>query len=130
LKVWVSFHHYGKTKLGQWVDNNIAHAKHLHQLAIGDPNFESATEPVMSAVCLHFKTPHLSNEENRRLHFNVTEKIESEGKFWFATTMMKGKTWFRINPVNIYTKMEHIDELFKTLQSYCKEELRKFTSVI
>jgi glutamate/tyrosine decarboxylase-like PLP-dependent enzyme len=129
LKVWVSFHHYGKTKLGEWVDNNIAHAKHLHQLAIKDPHFESATEPVMSAVCLHYKTPQLSNEENKRLHFNVTEKIESEGKFWFATTMMKGKTWFRINPVNIYTRMEHIDELFKTLQSYCKEELKKFVTV-
>ena len=126
LKVWVSFHHYGKTKMGEWVDNNIAHAKHLHQLAINDGHFQSATEPVMSAVCLHYKTPQLTNEQNKQLHFAVTEKIESEGRFWFATTIMKGKTWFRINPVNIYTKMEHIDNLFKTLQSYCKEELSKY----
>jgi len=123
LKVWVSFHHYGKTKIGAWVDNNIAHAKHLHGLALDDADFESATEPVMSAVCLHYKTPHLTPEENKQLHFRVTEKIESEGKFWFATTIMKGKTWFRINPVNIYTEMKHIDSLFKTLKSYCKSEV-------
>jgi aromatic-L-amino-acid decarboxylase len=126
LKVWVSFHHYGKTKMGEWVDNNIAHAKHLHQLALNDPHFESATEPIMSAVCLHYKTPQLTTEQNKQLHFTVTEKIESEGKFWFATTIMKGKTWFRINPVNIYTKMEHINNLFETLQTYCKEELTKW----
>jgi aromatic-L-amino-acid decarboxylase len=129
LKVWVSFHHYGKTKMGEWVDNNIGHAKHLHQLAINDPHFESATEPVMSAVCLHFKTPQLTEEENKQLHFTVTEKIESEGRFWFATTIMKGKTWFRVNPVNIYTKMEHMDELFKTLQAYCRAELAKYVPV-
>ena len=129
LKVWVSFQHYGKTKMGEWVDNNMEHAKHLHRLALNDPHFESATEPVMSAVCLHFKTPKLTNEENKKLHFRVAEKIEKEGKFWFATTIMKEKTWFRINPVNIYTTMEHIDELFKALRSHCKEELEKFIPV-
>ena len=129
LKVWVSFHHYGKTKIGQWVDNNVAHARHLHQLAIDDSNFESATEPIMSAVCLHYKTPHLSNEQNKQLHFAVTERIESEGKFWFATTIMKGKTWFRINPVNIYTTMEHMDALFNTLQIYCTEEVSRYVTV-
>jgi len=127
LKVWVSFHHYGKTKIGEWIDNNIGHAKHLHHLAIGDGHFESATEPLMSAVCLHYKTPELGNEQNKRLHFAVTEKIESEGHFWFATTIMKGKTWFRINPVNIYTTMNHMDELFKTLQAYCQEEEKRLS---
>ncbi len=126
LKVWVSFHHYGKSKIGEWVDNNIAHAKRLHQLVETDPHFQSATEPVMSAVCLHYKTPRLTNEENKQLHFAVTERIESEGHFWFATTIMKGKTWFRINPVNIYTTIEHIDNLFKMLKAYCEEELKKY----
>jgi glutamate/tyrosine decarboxylase-like PLP-dependent enzyme len=129
LKVWVSFHHYGKSKIGEWVDNNIAHAKHLHQLATNDSNFESATEPVMSAVCLHYKTPQLSPEENKQLHFAVAEKIESEGKFWFATTIMKNKTWFRINPVNIYTTIQHINELFATLKSYCETELANYVAV-
>ena len=125
LKIWVSFHHYGKTKIGEWVDNNIEHARHLHRLAVNDPDFESATEPMMSAVCLHFKTPELTPEQNKQLHFAVTERIEGEGKFWFATTIMKGKTWFRINPVNIYTEMKDIDNLFRTLKIYCGEELGK-----
>jgi glutamate/tyrosine decarboxylase-like PLP-dependent enzyme len=129
LKVWISFRHYGKSKFGEWVDNNIAHAKHLHQLATNDSNFESATEPLMSAVCLHYKTPQLTPEENKQLHFTVAEKIESEGKFWFATTIMKNKTWFRVNPVNIYTTMQHIKDLFATLKSYCESELTNYVTV-
>ena len=123
LKIWVSFHHYGKSKIAEWIENNISLAKRLHQLAIKTDNFESATEPKMSAVCLHYKTPQLTDEQNKQLHFAVAEKIESEGKYWFATTIMKGKTWFRVNPVNIYTEKKHIDGLFETLKEYCAIEI-------
>ncbi len=130
LKVWVSFHHYGKTRIGEWIDNNIGHARLLHQLATGGNEFESATEPVMSAVCLHYKTPGLTAGENRELHFRVAERIEAEGKFWFATTIMKGKTWFRINPVNIYTTAEHIQGLYHDLRAYCLEESSRMRNVL
>ncbi|MBC7950176.1 MAG: hypothetical protein H7Y42_19990 [Chitinophagaceae bacterium] len=55
------------------------------------------------------------------MHHEVAARIEKEGKFWFATTSMKGKTWFRINPVNIYTTIETMDSLFETLSQYCDE---------
>src|SRR5206468_1162830 len=45
LKVWMSFQHYGKQKLGEWVENNIAHAQQLHNLATTSNVFESATDP-------------------------------------------------------------------------------------
>jgi aromatic-L-amino-acid decarboxylase len=122
LKVWMSFQHYGKSKLGAWVDDNIRLAKKLHELAVNGEDFISATEPQMSAVCLHYKTPGWNEEKNKQLHFSVAERIEREGKFWFATTIMKGKTWFRINPVNIYTRDEHIESLFTTLAAYCRQE--------
>jgi aromatic-L-amino-acid decarboxylase len=126
LKVWTSFQHYGKDQLGKWVDDNIAQAKHLHNLAISSKDFESATEPKMSAVCIRYKTEGLSNEELSKLHYNVAARIEKEGQFWFATTELKGKTYFRINPVNIHTTIETMDALFKTLQEYCENEYKNF----
>jgi hypothetical protein len=36
-----------------------------------------------------------------------------------STTELKGKTWFRINPVNFRTRKEHMDELFRLLQHEC-----------
>jgi aromatic-L-amino-acid decarboxylase len=121
LKVWTSFQHYGKDQIGKWVANNIAQAKHLHNLASNSKNFESATEPKMSAICIRYKGNEMTNEELSKLHYEVAARIEKEGKFWFATTELKGKTYFRINPVNIYTTIETMEALFKTLQEYCEK---------
>lgn len=121
LKVWMSFQHYGKTQIGKWVDGNVAQARHLHQLATDSPYFESATEPVMSATCIRYKADDLTDQQLAVLHHDVAARIEREGKFWFASTAMKGKTWFRINPVNIYTTKETMDELFEMLGKYCRE---------
>ncbi len=123
LKVWMSFHHYGKEKLGEWVDKNAGQAMHLHELAMSSTDFDSATEPRMSAVCIRYAGGELTNEEATQLHHQVAARIEKEGNFWFATTVLKGKTWFRINPVNIHTTIQTMDALFQTLQQYCPGEL-------
>ena len=125
LKVWMSFQHYGKSKIGEWVDNNISQAKYLHKLVGLNKDFESAIEPMMSAICIRYKADGLSNEQLTRLHHEVTSRIEKEGHFWFATTTMKNKTWFRINPVNIYTTIQTMEVLYNSLQKYCKEAEEK-----
>jgi hypothetical protein len=37
-----------------------------------------------------------------------------------STTELKGKTWFRINPVNFRTRKEHMAELLRLLQQECR----------
>ena len=120
LKVWMSFHHYGKTQIGEWVDKNIAQAKYLHQLVISENIFESATEPMMSAICIRYKAQELNKQQLSKLHYDVASRIEAEGQFWFATTEMKGQTWFRINPVNIHTTQQHMAQLYEVLKEKCK----------
>jgi aromatic-L-amino-acid decarboxylase len=121
LKVWASFQHYGKQQLGEWVDKNIDQAKHLHKSAVNEGIFHSATEPFMSAICLHYHSPRLTPEQSRQLHFEVARRIEQSGRFWFATTEMKGQTWFRINPVNLHTTIEHIEQLYDLLKKTCQK---------
>ena len=121
LKVWTSFHHYGKHQIGEWIDNNIEQAGRLHQLAIAGEVFESATKPQMSAICLHYKSNGLTRGQSTQLHHEVASRIEKSGKFWFATTEMKGKTWFRINPVNIHTTLKHMEDLYALLKDTCVE---------
>ena len=119
LKVWMSFHHYGKKQIGEWVDQNIDQAKHLHRKVVEENFFESATEPMMSAICIRYKPENFDQQETRKLHHEVATRIEKGGQFWFATTEMKGKTWFRINPVNIHTTIEHMDNLYALLKVTC-----------
>jgi aromatic-L-amino-acid/L-tryptophan decarboxylase len=123
LKVWMSFKRYGTRQIGDWIDNNVRQAKHLYALAEKHPDFEPASNPPMSAICIRFKGAQLSPGESKDLHSEVAQRIEQSGRFWISTTELKGKSWFRINPVNFRTREHHIDELFALLQQECHSVL-------
>ena len=125
LKVWMSFKRYGARQIGEWVDNNVRQAKHLYALAERHPEFEPANIPPMSAICIRFNGPGLNEAESKDLHAEVAQRVERSGRFWISTTELKGKTWFRINPVNFRTRQEHMKELFHFLQQECSAVLRK-----
>ena len=124
LKVWMGFKRYGARQIGRWVEANVEQARRLHGLACADPDFEAAVEPTMSAVCVRFRPRGVSEDRLARLHAEVARRIEQGGRFWFATTELKGKIWFRINPVNFRTRLEHMDELFALLRQECSAAMR------
>ena len=124
LKVWMSFKRYGARQIGEWVDNNVRQAKYLHALAEEHSEFEPITSPPMSAICIRFKGAELNEAESKNLHAEVAQRVEQGGRFWLSTTELKGKTWFRINPVNLRTRQEHMEELFQLLQRECRLVLR------
>jgi len=55
--------------------------------------------------------------------------VEQSGRFWISTTELKGRTWFRINPVNFRTREEHVEELFALLGKECRAELRQLIAL-
>ncbi len=119
LKVWMSFKRYGAREIGDWIDNNVRQAKHLYELAESHPDFESASRPPMSAICIRYRAAGMDEPASKKLHADVAQRIEQSGRFWISTTELKGKTWFRINPVNFRTRQEHMDQLFTLLQQEC-----------
>ena len=120
LKVWMSFMRYGSDEIGRWIDNNVAQARHLYQLCSQSEDFETACEPAMSAICIRYRTPGLDDGEAARLHDLVARRVEESGRFWISTTILKGRSWFRINPVNYRTRIEHMEELLELLRSECE----------
>ncbi|HSF19266.1 MAG TPA: pyridoxal-dependent decarboxylase [Vicinamibacteria bacterium] len=124
LKVWMSLKRYGGKTIGTWVDRNVEQAKHLYEIVSRSQQFRAATEPRMSAICIRYE-PSRALEENAlgRLHKEVATRIEDRGRFWLSTTFLKGKWWFRICPVNIRTRLEHMDALFAELQQTCADVL-------
>jgi len=120
LKVWMSFKRYGARQIGEWIDNNVRQAKHLHALVANDPEFEAASTPPMSAICMRYKGRDLDELQLKDLHVQVAQRVEQSGRFWISTTELKGRTWFRINPVNFRTRQEHMDELLTLLRSECR----------
>ena len=124
LKVWMSFKRYGAHQIGEWIDNNVRQAKHLYELAEKHPDFESACSPPMSAICIRFRGTDADERQLKTLHAEVAQRIEQSGHFWISTTELKGKTWFRINPVNFRTRKEHMEELFRLLERECVAAFR------
>ncbi|HXY47890.1 MAG TPA: aminotransferase class I/II-fold pyridoxal phosphate-dependent enzyme [Terriglobales bacterium] len=122
LKVWMSFKRYGTCQIGEWIDNNVSQAKHLWTLADKDPEFEPASNPPMSAICIRFKCAR-DERTSKELHAEVARRVEQSGRFWVSTTELKGKVWFRINPVNFRTREKHMEELFRLLQQECRAVL-------
>lgn len=120
LKVWMSFKRYGARQIGDWIDGNCRHAQTLYQLVQQDPDFEAACEPLMSAICVRYRG--VSDANAKSFHVDVVDRIERAGKFWISTTELKGKWYFRINPVNFRTRTEHIEELFATLKLECAKQ--------
>ena len=129
LKVWMSFKRYGARQIGEWVDNNVRQAKHLYRVVEADSEFEPASKPPMSAICIRYKNPVVSEAESKELHAEVAKHVEQSGRFWISTTELKGKSWFRINPVNFRTRKEHMDELFQLLKQECRTVAQSLTRV-
>jgi glutamate/tyrosine decarboxylase-like PLP-dependent enzyme len=119
LKVWMSFKRYGVRQIGEWIDNNVRQAKHLYAMANAHADFEAASNPPMSAICIRFKGEELPESRSKQLHATVAQRVEQGGRFWISTTELKGKSWFRINPVNFRTRRQHMDDLFALLQQEC-----------
>jgi glutamate/tyrosine decarboxylase-like PLP-dependent enzyme len=119
LKVWMGFKRYGTRAIGRWVDANVDQAQHLHRLAAAHPDFEPAAWPRMSAICIRYRPTGLDAGRLARVHALVARRVEASGRFWISTTVLKGQTYFRINPVNFRTRIEHMDELFALLAAEC-----------
>ncbi len=126
LKVWMSFKRYGTKQIARWIDSNIDQAEHLYKLCKDERILRPAVNPPMSAICVRFDSEKLSPSEVELLHTEVSKKIEKSGKFWISTTDLKGKLFFRINPVNFRTRLKHIDELYNLLKKECLELEDKF----
>ena len=120
LKVWMSFKRYGSRQIGEWIDNNVRQARHLYRLAEAHPEFETASNPPMSAICTRYKADGLNESQARQMHAQVANRVEQSGSFWISTTELKGKSWFRINPVNFRTREHHMEELFALLEQECR----------
>lgn len=122
LKVWMGLKRHGARQIGEWVDQNVRQARRLHQLAAAHPDFTPATWPTMSAICIRYSPEGADESRLGPLHAEVAGRIADQGRFWISTTELKGRMHFRINPVNWRTRMEHVEELFATLERECAGE--------
>lgn len=82
----------------------------------------------MSAICIRYRAAGLDPVQLKDLHAEVAKRIEESGKFWISTTELKGKTYFRMSPLNFRTRTEHMDQLLALLERECHSALQSVSS--
>ena len=117
---WLSY--FASPTYRRRFDANVAQAERLYDLVSAHSEFMPAVQPRMSAMCLRYAPKGLEEPQSAKLHATVARQVEESGRFWISTTVLKGRTWFRVNPVNIRTRLEHMDELFDFLVELCAKE--------
>jgi glutamate/tyrosine decarboxylase-like PLP-dependent enzyme len=128
LKVWMTFKRYGARQIADWIDANVAQARHLYDVVRQRSDFVAASAPPMSAICIRYVAPGLSEADLGILHAEVARAVEAAGRFWISTTELKGRSWFRINPVNFRTRLAQMDELLESLRIECERARRELAS--
>jgi len=103
----------------------VAQAEHFYSLAEASEDFKPRFRPRMSAICLRYEraSSRLAEKVMKHLHKHVATHIESAGRFWISTTVLKGQWCFRVNPVTFRTRLARMDELFTLLQAECAQAL-------
>lgn len=123
LKVWMSFKRYGTEEIGRWIDRNVDQALHLYDRVQQSDDFCAATRPTMSAICIRYTGADMTEDQSAVLHREVAREVEESGEFWISTTVLKGASYFRINPVNFRTRIEHMDRLLDVLRAACRSRM-------
>ena len=120
LKVWMSFKRYERARLASGSMAMCGRRSIFILWSRKHPESQTASEPPMSAICIRYCGASLDEADSKELHAEVARRVEQSGKFWFSTTELKGKTWFRINPVNFRTRTEHMDQVLAFLEQECR----------
>src|SRR5687768_14309541 len=117
----MSFKRFIAGQIGKWIVAYADQAQHLYDRVCEHRSFEAGVRPPMSAICIRSRGDgEMTEEELSRLHAEVARRVEQSGRFWISTTELKGKAWFRINPVNFRTRREHMDGLLQLLETECQ----------
>jgi len=131
LKVWMSLKLVGRRQMGDWIDNDIYLARVLAALLRYEPDFE-LLGPNTLGVC-NFRWIPRNPDGSARFNEDVTdqlnrklqEQVEREGDAWFSYTVLRDRTFLRVNVENRRMKRDNIERLVRVLRHTADRILQK-----
>src|SRR5262249_49857394 len=96
------------------VRRNIELTRLLEQL-LTERGFTILPDGKLSIACARWEPQHWDGPSSDRLQEEIARQVVATGKTWFSTVRHGGRTWLRLNMVNLYTREEHIRRLVDLL---------------
>jgi glutamate/tyrosine decarboxylase-like PLP-dependent enzyme len=103
LKLWLTLRHYGVDTIAQAIDRAIALAEYAQRTVEADPRLEVVTPAQLGIIT--FAAPGRSDDDHR----DAIAELNREGWAAASTTVLRGRTVFRLCIINPRTTTDDID---------------------
>ena len=115
LAVWMAIRAHGWATIRDAVARDIALTRLLERL-LAERGFHVFGDGELSIACARWEPAGLG-EATDHLQAVIARDVVATGKAWFSTTHHAGRTWLRMNMVNLYTREHHVRELVNLLDA-------------
>jgi glutamate/tyrosine decarboxylase-like PLP-dependent enzyme len=115
----MSWLHLGTRGLGGLIERNDDLAAYLAARLSASPDFEVATEPELSVVCLRHVPAGSDAWPAGRIDAyqnDLQRALELDGTAWVSVTMLRGRTYLRAGVMNYLSTTDDVDALVSALR--------------
>jgi aromatic-L-amino-acid/L-tryptophan decarboxylase len=110
LKLWFVIQHYGIEGLQFHVRRHVELAQNFLRWVREDSRFELMAPAPLNLICFRLKGDDAPNE-------GLLRRLNQSGKLFLSHTRLKGKYTLRFCVGQTRTKLEHVENAWKTIQS-------------
>jgi glutamate/tyrosine decarboxylase-like PLP-dependent enzyme len=113
LKVWMGLKRHGRKGYAAAVEHDVAMARLLAAHVRTHEDFELLAEPGLSVVNFRYRPRKrdLEDEDLDRLNRRIANRLVANGGFFFAPSIVRGRTSLRVAIVNFRTQEDDLHAL-------------------
>jgi len=118
LKLWFLLREHGVEGLQTRVRRDIGNAARLAAQVVAAPEWELLAPAPLQTVCLRHVPPTLAGDEDALAAHNaaVVERINAEGRFFYGTSVLKGKLIQRVSVGTQATERADVEAFWAALR--------------
>ena len=120
LGTWFGLRAAGWNTVKNTVERNIELTRYLEQM-LGKQGFVVMPDGELSIACVRYEPTGFDEKGLEALQNRIAISVRKSGIAWFATTNHQGKSWMRLNMVNLHTRQHHIDRLVSEFARIAEE---------
>ena len=123
LRVYMGLLRHGTSGYAAAIDHDVAMARFLAEEAKRRPDFELLDEPILSIVNFRYRPAGASIRDDAldSLNRRIVNRLVSDGGFFLAPTMLKGRVSMRVAITNFRTREDDLRALLDEASRVGKE---------
>ena len=111
LKVWAQIREHGLDRLGQQMEQNVAHIRHLEKRVEAWPDLELLAPVALNILCFRYRPYRAEEEHWNAINQEILMRLQEDGIAAPSSTVLDGRFALRVANTNQRTRREDFDLL-------------------